>query len=161
MTKALYSFGKVKNKLTTLPARLTRGYYESRGNLGKRAIADLRVKEGTKSKTQLKKEAVKLGGKFDKVVEKVRYQNPSKTIGEAVEKGTIEIGKRPVESIIWGGTSFLPVPSTIMAASGGKAIKKVFPNYGKKYASKKRHPVPEFLGKAARAGSEYVQTLPL
>lgn len=34
-TQIAYQKEKIKNKLSTLPARLQRGFYESRGELGK------------------------------------------------------------------------------------------------------------------------------
>ena len=61
--RAIYTYNKTKNKLNTLPARVMRGYYENKGDLEKRAIADLRVKEGTKSKRQMMRDAIETSNK--------------------------------------------------------------------------------------------------
>lgn len=66
LTKTLYKAGKIKNKLTTLPARLQRdlhsgGLYK---DLNKKHIADSRIKEGTKSDIQLKRDAIKDSNKL-------------------------------------------------------------------------------------------------
>lgn len=66
MTKVLYKAGKAKNKLITLPARLQKNLHSSGlyKDLNKRHLADSRIKEGTKSNIQLKREAIKDSNKL-------------------------------------------------------------------------------------------------
>jgi hypothetical protein len=152
--KALLGVKTMLNNVKTLPARLRRGYYEATGDLGQRAIADMTVKEKTKSKRQLKKETINLANKVEKVVDTAKHQNPSKIAGEVVEKGVETVATHPVGSVVWAGTSFLPVPSTPIAIAADKATGRVFKGYGKGYSKRKRHPVKEFLGGAARVGTD-------
>lgn len=81
-TQIAYQKEKIKNRLATLPARLQRGYHESRGDLGKRAIADLRVKENTKTKQQLMRDAILAERK--KKANRLEMINASTTKGGAV-----------------------------------------------------------------------------
>lgn len=145
-TQIAYQKEKIKNKLSTLPARLQRGFHESRGELGKRAIADLRVKENTKSKRQLMRDAI--------LAEKKKKANRLEMINASATKGgTVRyIGKKAGEfvqtaaenpitatGIAFGyGTTPAQIaagqywgPIGEIATGAEQAAKKAFPKYKK------------------------------
>lgn len=160
LAKTLYGIGKFKNRLSTLPARLTRGYHRNiTGNLGEEAIANLRVKQGTKSKAQLRRQAIEksqqaktksmevlnastspegvrdyVGKKAGTFVE-MAAENPITTAGVAVGYGSTPI--QVATGTYWG-----PIGSASTAAE--QFLKRKSPRYKKatdnlSNLSKKRH----------------------
>lgn len=149
VTRVLYKVGKVKNKLTTLPARLQRdlhsgGLYK---NLGKRAIADARVKEGTKSNLQLKREAIKGERKIkSSILEAVNASSTKdgikkyagRSAANFVEAGT----KNPISTVAltgayastpWQITRFgAPIPGVGTGLTAAEqSLKEISPGYKK------------------------------
>lgn len=169
-TQIAYQKEKIKNKISTLPARLQRGFHESRGELGKRAIADLRVKENTKSKQQLMRDAILAERK--KKANRLEALNASTTKG-----GTVRyIGKKAGEFVqtaaenpitatgIAFGYGSTPAqvaagqywgPIGEIATGAEQAAKKAFPKY-KKLTEKtgnfaKKHKATERTSKAVQS----------
>ena len=110
VAKILYRVGKVKNKLTTLPARLQRdlhsgGLYK---DLNRRHLADSRVKEGTKSQIQLKREAIRDNNKLrTSVMEAANASTTKRGISEYAGKKAGDfveaLAERPVGTAVTAG----------------------------------------------------------
>lgn len=110
LTKALYKVGKVKNKLTTLPARLQKdlhsgGLYK---DLNKRHLADSRIKEGTKSDIQLKREAIKDSNKLrasmlEAANASTTKQGISNYAGKSAGNFVEALAERPVGTAVTAG----------------------------------------------------------
>ena len=168
--KLAYQKEKVKNKLSTLPARLQRGFHESRGELGKRAIADLRVKENTKSKRQMMRDAILADNK--KKANRLEMINASSTKGGTIKyigKKAGEFAQTTAESpIAASGIAFGYGSTPIQVAAGQywgpigevslgaeKLAKENFPKYKKltektgKFA--KKHKVKERTSQAVQS----------
>jgi len=160
-TKILYKLGKTKNKLTTLPARLQKnlhsgGLYK---DLNKRHLAESRLKEGTKSDTQLKREAIKSSNKLrTSVMEAANASTSKRGISEYAGKKAgdfVELAsENPITaaSVAFGyGSTPAQVslgqywgPIGEIGAAGEAALKRVSPKYKKltnktSEISKKRH----------------------
>lgn len=156
LTEALYKTGKVKNKITTLPAKLTRDFYRRTGNLEQHAIAEARLKEGTKSSVQLKKEAIAGNNKYKtKTLELLNAtttpERTKKYIGDKVGKFTETAAENPVST---AGTVFGygSTPIQVMTGSywGPIGTASVSLEQGLKKASKSYNGFTKRAGERAR-----------
>lgn len=142
--RARYLAKRVGNKASVLPAKLTRGFYERTGNLGQRAIADSRVKAGTKSKSLLKREAIQEDRKMKTSVLEALNASTSKegvrdyvgkSAGKFVETATenplttagiaVGYGSTPIQ--VATGTYWGPIGSASTATE--QFLKRRFPKY--------------------------------
>lgn len=67
------------------------------------------------------KKAVELGRK----AEQAQVYVTTTTLGQKLADTVGFIGQHPAGTVIWAGTSFLPVPSTILSIGAEKAAQKV------------------------------------
>ena len=145
LTKALYKVGKVKNKLTTLPARLQKdlhsgGLYK---DLNKRHLADSRIKEGTKSDIQLKREAIKDSNKLRaSMLEAANASTTKQGISNYAGKSAgnfVELASENPITATTGAVAYgtlakgimLPPGLTEAAMGVESGMKKAIPAYGK------------------------------
>lgn len=158
-TQVLYKIGKLRNKLDTFPAEITKNYFEKRGNLKQRAIADLRIKEGTKSKVQLMKDAINKERKIrtnmnEALIASNTPEGTKKYIGDKAGNFVQHLSENPISTasvaVGYGSTPIQVATGTYWGPIGeaGIAAEKALKNRSQRYRqvtsktadlAKKRH----------------------
>lgn len=145
LAKTLYKTGKLKNRLTTLPARLTKDLHSGGlfKDLGKRATADSRIQAGTKSNTQLKREAIQGDRKLrSSILEAVNSSTTKEGVVDYAGKSAgnfVELASENPITATTGAVAYgtlakgimLPPGLTEAAMGFESGMKKAIPAYGK------------------------------